>query len=102
MTTPSVQEYVGGTLIIAGMLLLIAVAVVDIRINLRRRPFNYKALTAAGSIGLTVFTLGMVILIWSEFVVLTLALVGLAACETLFAFVYSRRLSRRYGEEGLR
>jgi membrane associated rhomboid family serine protease len=93
-------EYIAAALICGGMLLIFAVAVVNISINLRRRPFNYKAFTAAGAVGGGLFTLGMVVAVWPRSVTWALALIGLAMGGEAFVFFYSRRLSRRYKAEG--
>ncbi len=102
MTTTSMLEYLAVGLVCAGMLVLVAVGVVNIRINLRRRPFNYRALTVAGAVGVAMFMMGMIIPIWPESVGLALVFVGLAICLIAFSFFYSRRLSRRYETEGRR
>jgi CDP-diglyceride synthetase len=92
-------EYIAAALICGGMLLMVAVAIVNIRINLRRRPFNYKAFTAAGAVGSGLFTLGMVVAVWPRSVTWALVLIGMAMCGEAFVFFYSRRLSRRYEAE---
>ncbi len=95
-------ESIAMILLLAGMLLMVAVAVVNIRINLRRRPFNYKAFTAASATGGGLFTLGLVIAVWPQSVTWALVIIGVAIGGEAFVYYYSRRLSRRYEAEGER
>lgn len=99
MTANPATDYISLALVCSGMLLLLAVVVANIRINLRRRPFDYRLLTVAGAVSTGLFTLGMVIAVWPESVPLALTFIGVAVASNGFALWYSRRLSRRYEEE---